>query len=172
MAGRLTLVTAAACLALAACSTAPKADADGAAALAGDSPIAIRARAEAAYSEGRFAEAVDEYTRLARAIPGEADYWYRLGNALVRTRRFEDAAFAYQRSVAIDGSNGRAWHNLGIVRIQQAQAAFAEGIKAGDPSGRVFQDSLRLSTRLYSLMEHGPDEADGSLPDTDKEVLP
>lgn len=167
MASRLIMVATVGLL-LAACGSAPSRPPapapDTGGAVAPGAPLEIRARAEAAYAGGRYAEAATWYAELVKQIPAEGEYWYRLGNALVRSGRLEDAAFAYQRTLIIDESHGRAWHNLGVVRMRQAQEAFAEGIKTSDSTERVFQDSLRLSTGLYSLMEHGRSDADAPAP--------
>ncbi|MCC6538369.1 MAG: tetratricopeptide repeat protein [Bryobacterales bacterium] len=73
---------------------------------------------------------------LARAIALEPDAVaaYRLGVALARLGRLEEAAEAYRRALALDGSLAEAWNNLGHVTAQQgrpeeALAPLAEALK-------------------------------------------
>jgi tetratricopeptide (TPR) repeat protein len=69
-------------------------------------------------------------------IPQEADYWYMLGNTYVRTEQPDKAVLAFQQAILRNPNHARAWHNLGIVRMRQATAAFvssASTAKADDP---------------------------------------
>lgn len=151
------LTLAALVLALAACAGNPSRPA--AAAPAGPpSPERVRelldmqARAEAAYMAGRNDEAARLYTTLVAERPGDAAYWYRLGNALVRTGAHADAGFAYHRTVSLEPGNSRAWHNLGVVQMHLAQESLAEAVKHASGDRAVFDESLRLSAGLYSLV--------------------
>lgn len=157
MARRLTLPVFV--LALAACATTPPVT--GVAGAASPSPeraqelLAMQARADAAYSDGRNAEAVELYTALAKVRPADATYWYRLGNALVRTGAYADAGFAYRRTVVLEPGNSRAWHNLGVVHMHLAQESLAEAVKHAGRDKSVFDESLKLSAGLYSLVGTG-----------------
>ncbi|GAB3339047.1 hypothetical protein GCM10027359_15900 [Marilutibacter aestuarii] len=118
--------------------------------------VELERHAEAAYANGRSEEASRLYRDLVEQIPGEALYWYRLGNALVRTGRQDDAAIAYQQCLKLDPGNGKAWHNLGLVRLHQAQVSFAAGVQNSDSGDRVFDESLKLSTAVFSLIAPAP----------------
>lgn len=142
---------------LAGCAGAPRAQ--RAASTDAGALLAIDAAAAEAYAQGRHADAAEGYLQLVRERPQDAGYWYRLGNALVNTGAFDDAAVAYLRAVAIEPGNARAWHNLGVVRVQQAQAALAGSVQHADPGGEVFNESLKLSTGLYSLVKPVIDRA-------------
>ena len=157
MARRLTVLAVA--LALTACAiTPPATDATD---VAQPSPeraqelLEKQARAEAAYAGGNNREAADLYTALAKERPGDAAYWYRLGNALVRINAFADAGFAYRRTVMLEPGNSRAWHNLGIVHMHLAQESLAEAVKHAGEDTPVFNESLKLSAGLYSLVDAG-----------------
>ena len=121
--------------------------------------LALHAEAGQAYADEAYGDAAVHYMELVKLRPRDASYWYRLGNALVHTGSFNDAAVAYEQALALDPANGKAWHNLGIARVQQAQAALAEAVKRADAGDDVFQDSLRLSTGLYSLVAPAIDDA-------------
>lgn len=109
--------------------------------------------AEAAYTAGDHETAVERYRVLLEAVPNDANYWYRLANALVKTGQHDAAALAYQRTLSLDPKNARAWHNLGIVRLHQSQASFAHSVKQSGHGDAVFHESLRLSRAVYSLTD-------------------
>lgn len=98
--------------------------------------ITTQDQADAAYRANDMEHAAALYLRLTRMVPQEPDYWYMLANAYVRTERPDDAVQAYQQAIARNPNHTRAWHNLGIVRMRQAMAAFvssASTAKSGDP---------------------------------------
>lgn len=155
------LIVALATMALAACAaTSPSREEAIAAGGGADALLAIEAAARAAYAAGDSAAAAGQYEALVKRVPGDPDYWYRLANSLTRQSRYDEAAFAYQRAGTLRPEDARIWHNLGIVRVTQAQVAFAEGVKRGGAGGLAFDDSLRLSTALHSLMRSGIADAD------------
>jgi tetratricopeptide (TPR) repeat protein len=106
--------------------------------------LTTQQQAEAAYRSNDMEHAKALYLQLTRTIPQEADYWYMLGNTYVRTQQPDDAVLAFQQAIARNPNHARAWHNLGIVRMRQATAAFvssASTARADDPL-------QALSTRL------------------------
>lgn len=113
-----------------------------------------------AYARGEYDQAARLYTQMAAAMPAEPDYWYRLANSLVRVGRYNEAELAYRRLLALQPSHARAWHNLGIVRMRQAQEAFAGAVRHSDASQDVFKDSLELSTALFTLVGGDVGEAE------------
>lgn len=124
-----------------------------------DSMLAIDQLAEEAYAAGRHEDAAELYTMLAEALPSESRYWYRLANALYRTDHLDMAAIAYAQALALDPDNERAWHNLGVVRMHQAQESFRHavaGSRAGEP---VSEESLRLARQLSLAIEGVTDGA-------------
>ncbi len=92
--------------------------------------LAQQKHAEQAYDAGNLAQARDDYLSLTRALPLNADYWYRLGNVYVRLDRPDEAADAYAHTLQREPKHAKAWHNLGIVRLRQAAAAFTEGARS------------------------------------------
>ncbi|MBB1088717.1 tetratricopeptide repeat protein [Lysobacter sp. SG-8] len=127
--------------------------------------LEVERRANDAYANGRDEEAAQLYRDLVEQLPTEGPYWYRLGNALVRTGRHDDAAFAYQKSLQLDPDNGKAWHNLGLVRLHQAQTSFAAGVQNSTSGERVFDESLKLSAAVFSLI--APPSNQGATPRPD-----
>jgi tetratricopeptide (TPR) repeat protein len=115
--------------------------------------LTLQEQADTAYRTDDMQRAAALYLQLTKLIPQEADYWYMLGNSYVRTQQPDRAVEAYQQAIARNPNHTRAWHNLGIVRMRQAMAAFvssASTAKQGDPlrdvSTRLADDLARIGT--------------------------
>ena len=121
--------------------------------------VEIDRRADGAYRTGDDESAARLYRTLVESMPNESPYWYRLANTLARTGNYNDAALAYQRTLVLAPENARAWHNLGIVRLRQAQQSFAQGVENSRAGDRVFDESLRLSSAVFSLAGGSGDKA-------------
>lgn len=77
------------------------------------------------------------------------------GNSYARLDQPQPAVAAYREALQRDPRIAPAWHNLGSVLLQQAQAAYtqASGVApAADPLGR---DSALLAARIGAL-RRGP----------------
>jgi tetratricopeptide (TPR) repeat protein len=91
--------------------------------------------------EGRYRQAVPHLEHAVAGEPGVAEWRYRLGCALLRTRRSKEAAAALEQAAAIDEE-----HAYGAVLARLAEARLA----AGDPEGAL--EAIRRRER-----NHGPD---------------
>jgi predicted Zn-dependent protease len=84
----------------------------------------MQQQAQLAYVGGDDARAENLLLGLARAVPNDAETWLTLGNLYARSNRPDQAAEAYQKVLMLHRGDPRAWHNMGIVRLRQAWAAF------------------------------------------------
>ena len=87
-------------------------------------------QADQAYLGGNLAQALSGYQALTRVYPQNADFWFRMGNVYVRMERPDEAADAYRHTLQIEPTHAKAWHNLGIIRLRQAEAAFAQSAQS------------------------------------------
>lgn len=110
--------------------------------------VGIDRQADAAYREGRDADAERLYTELARALPDEAPYWFRLGNVYARSGRDEEAVLAYRKALQRQPGHARAMHNLAVVRLRQAQDAYDASARAAAPGDGVYEESRRMQAAL------------------------
>jgi cytochrome c-type biogenesis protein CcmH/NrfG len=121
-------------------------------------------QADRAYVEGNLAQALSGYQSLTRAMPQNADFWFRLGNVYARLKRPDEAVDAYQHALAIEPGHAKAWHNLGIIRLRQAEAAFVQGAGAAagiDPG--LQKDSADKARDIAALRgTANPDDAPAS----------
>jgi cytochrome c-type biogenesis protein CcmH/NrfG len=126
--------------------------------------LTTQQQASEAYQADDMEHASALYLKLTRLIPQEADYWYMLGNTYVRLQQPDQAVQAYQQAIARNPNHSRAWHNLGIVRMRQAMAAFVSSAgtaKAGDPMNEV---STQLADQLARISSGGGKPADQAAP--------
>ena len=73
-------------------------------------------KANQAYTEGRFQEAVDGYQGLVDAGHWSANLFYDLGNAWFRLGHFGRAILNYERALALDPRHPEATANLRLAR--------------------------------------------------------
>jgi tetratricopeptide (TPR) repeat protein len=88
--------------------------AGGASLQAAEDPVF--SKANQAYSEGRFQEAVDGYESLMQSGRWNANLFYNLGNAWFRLGDFGKAILNYERALALDPHHPEATANLRLAR--------------------------------------------------------
>lgn len=71
----------------------------------------------AAYREGRFADAVAAYEEAVRAGAGNSAVYYNLGNAYFRLGQIGRAILSYERSLRLNPRNDDARRNLDFVSL-------------------------------------------------------
>jgi tetratricopeptide (TPR) repeat protein len=74
------------------------------------------AKANQAYAQGRFREAIDGYENLVRSGQWSANLFYDLGNAYFRTNDFGRAILNYERALALERRHPEATANMQIAR--------------------------------------------------------
>jgi tetratricopeptide (TPR) repeat protein len=74
------------------------------------------AKANQAYAQGHFKEAIDGYENLVRSGQWSANLFYDLGNAYFRTNDFGRAILNYERSLALEPHHPEAIANIQIAR--------------------------------------------------------
>lgn len=86
---------------------------------AADDPAWASARA---YSQEDDAEAIQSLRRIVRDEPRNAEAWFYLGHRLMRTERWEDAADALGRAVALNPHEQSYTQSLVLAKMHQAYA--------------------------------------------------
>ncbi|MBN8923857.1 MAG: hypothetical protein BGP10_08295 [Rhodanobacter sp. 68-29] len=118
-------------------------------------------QADQAYVQGNLAGALSGYQSLTHAMPQNADFWFRLGNIYARLDRSDEAVDAYRHTLSIEPGHAKAWHNLGIIRLREAEAAFARSASAAagidDGLQKESADKARDIAALRSAAK--PDDA-------------
>ena len=112
----------------------------------------LQAEADAAYAAGDWSLAVSRLQALARAAPQDAQVRFRLGNALVRADRLEEAIGAYAGSLGIDPAQPKALHNKGIAQLRLARANLRQAAAlSSDPE--IAGHAAELTRQLDALLE-------------------
>lgn len=116
--------------------------------------LADRAAADQAYAKGDRAAALREYENFVRNAPEDAVAWTRIGNLHLIADQPEAAIAAYQVALRITPDDVEAMHNLGVIRLRQAQAvmqAESAARPAGDPQKVRLDCDLK---RIMSIQTH------------------
>jgi tetratricopeptide (TPR) repeat protein len=112
----------------------------------------LRREAQLAYTGNQDERAEKLLLGLARAVPNDAETWFYLGNLYARTKRPAQAVDAYQKSLMLKTDDAKAWHNLGVVKLREAWAAFIQAYGVVPP-----EDPLASKlNELISAMEKLP----------------
>jgi Flp pilus assembly protein TadD len=112
---------------------------------------ALRQEAQDAYAGEQDDKAEKLLLGLARAAPSEPETWFYLGNLYARTARPEQAVDSYQKALMLNSTDAKVWHNLGVVRVRQAWAAFAQSyalVKGDDPLREKVEKEIEAMERI------------------------
>lgn len=126
------------------------------------SPIdadAALARGEQAYRREDWDTAEREFLAAAQALREDAEPWFKLGNVYVRTARYDIAAQAYEQCLRRAPGHAKAWHNLGVVRLHQADRSFERVSEAPEPHDAALDARAR---RMRELLEDAIEPAPGA----------
>ncbi len=118
--------------------------------------------AQLAYERGEDARAEQLYRALARQTPSDPEIWLRLGNLYARAHKPDAAADAYQRALAIHGSDPRIWYNLGVIRMRQGWMSLIQAYnysEEGDPVNVQADDMIQFLGKMPGVTEGGPQPA-------------
>lgn len=128
----------------------------------------LRREAQSAYAGAEDERAEKLLLGLSRAAPNDPETWFYLGNLYARTNRPEQAIAAYQKSLMLKGDDARAWHNMGVVRLREAWAAFIQAhnlASAGDPlQARLEQLIKSMETMPLEGLNRNAKQAPGASP--------
>lgn len=126
--------------------------------------------AERAYDSRDWRAAEESYLELTKRIPQDAYAYFRLGNALAKQARFDEAADAYREALVRDAGMAKAYSNLGMVRLLQAEAAFDASIakasnnEASTSNSKKMLKEIRKITNIPVLEVGSPAVSRGGKP--------
>ena len=88
------------------------------------------------YKEQNWEESEKHYRILTQKSPVEAEPWFKLGNIYARTLRIDFAIGSYRETLVRDPQHIKAWHNMALIQLRQADKSYEELellVKPGDP---------------------------------------
>ena len=109
---------------------------------------ALLGAADQAYAQGKWPEAEADYRKVITQAPNDGYAYLRLGNTLLKQSRLDEAAQAYTQALHDDINKSKAYQNLAMIRLLQAETALTaelETIPANDGS------SAQVKHMLYHL---------------------
>jgi len=112
----------------------------------------VERTAREAYDRQDWAQAEQQYLTLTTKEAASAEPWFRLGNIYARTDRADLAVRAYREAIARDPKHARAWHNMGIVQLQQAAASFGEIEKVASRDDPLYARSAEIRASIQALI--------------------
>lgn len=104
-------------------------------------------QARQAYEAGRWEDARQRYAALAEQAPDDTEIRFRLGNVYARLGRLDEAVATYQELLSRQPAYPKGWHNLALVRLNQAMAALNEAQRQGSP------EEVRPARRLLDALD-------------------
>jgi Flp pilus assembly protein TadD len=129
-------------------------------------PLDQAVAARQAYEEGQWDKARELYARLAKLLPDDADIRFRLGNVNARLGRLDEAADLYKEVLERQPAFPKAWHNLALVRLQQAMDSLAEAER------RAGVEERKSSRRLLDALDNALGNPKPAAPDCPAVALP
>jgi Flp pilus assembly protein TadD len=78
-------------------------------------------KAEAAYRDGKFAEAQSGFEEAARLIPQYGEIHTTLGTVHMKQNRFPEAEAGYRKAIELDPDDATPHYNLGVCLLKQSK---------------------------------------------------
>ena len=113
----------------------------------------VFAKANQAYSEGRFQEAAEGYESVVQSGQWNANLFYDLGNACYRLGNFGKAILNYERALALDPRHPEAEANLRLARDEaRALELRKDWVERYVSMATVKQYSIAAAVALWSAL--------------------
>ena len=117
----------------------------------------IFAKANQAYTEGRFQEASEGYQSLVDSGRRHANLFYNLGNAWFRVGDFGKAILNYERALALDSRHPEATANLRLARdearaLELRTDRFERYVAMGTPTHYAIAAAIAFWFLLFGIM--------------------
>lgn len=124
-----------------------------------DLPDALQFLGVLRHQHGASDEAVELIRKSIALAPERANYLNNLGNVLFETQRWQEAADAYERAIALaGGANADVWNNLGVVRralgrTSDAARAYEQAIEVDPRHADAYHNMGNLLTGIGRIKE-------------------
>ncbi len=107
------------------------------------------AKADSAYAQERYQEALQLYLGEMKAHGTSSDLYYNVGNTYYRMKDYTHAILYYERSLSLNPANAQARENLDFVR---SKAKISEDTGASFFTDVVLDAAGRLSSNTWALL--------------------
>lgn len=126
--------------------------------------MAIRMEAVQAYQQRDYQTALPLYIQLTNAVTTDPELWFQLGNIHARLRQPEPAIEAYRAALKLNPRFSKAWHNMGVVQIQQSTNTFTQMLQNTPVNDPLYARGEAISQQLLTILGKKsalPDSASG-----------
>lgn len=113
--------------------------------------VTLRQQAMSAYRRGDMVHALKNYRALADMLPSDTQVWFHLGNVYARLNQPQLATDAYQHVLQRDPTHAKAWHNMGVVYLHQAEAAFVQSANTATHAPALRKQSMAMAASMGRL---------------------
>lgn len=113
--------------------------------------FAVLGKANAAYAREDWLEAETLYRQLAQRVPDDAYAFFRLGNVYGRQSRWDEAVDAYYEALRRDAGMAKAYHNLAVIHMLQAEAAFEAAVAKAPRDEAVIKQARRMLAEIRKI---------------------
>ncbi len=114
--------------------------------------LQLQAYAANAYEKEDWRAAERRFKELTERVPGEGEFWFRLGNIYARTHRPEEAVKAYKEALIRQKVKSKSWHNMGIVYVRQAANAFTQMLEEMPAEDPLFERAMALNEAMLKIL--------------------
>jgi tetratricopeptide (TPR) repeat protein len=112
-----------------------------------------RIKADKAYQDGQYQDALKYYDKLSDAVPAEAELWFRLGNTYARMSMTDEAIKAYREAMVRDPYFSKAWYNAALNQLRASSNTFLESLNYIPKNDPVYILSESYYQKLFVLMD-------------------
>lgn len=113
----------------------------------------VMQEAKAAYQAKNWKLAEEKFALLVSLMPGEAEFWYKLGNIYAHTNQPAKAITAYKEVIIRNTKFTKAWHNLSVMSLRQTTHLFIEMLQYMDPNDPLFKIAKETGNDLLAIMK-------------------
>ncbi|MCH1926571.1 tetratricopeptide repeat protein [Shewanella sp. C32] len=107
--------------------------------------------AEEAYTEARLTDAETQYLQLTLTNPEYKEAWFKLGNIYARQGRYEASIRCYEKVLALDNQDGKAWFNLAVVKLNQSRQTLQQAEQTLAPDTAELKQIKQLTQTLNQV---------------------
>lgn len=119
-------------------------------------PIEVANLANSLYDQGQYRQAQAILSGLTQAHPGQAYFWFRLGNCETQLGHYSAAITAFEQALRIDPNNGRVSYNLALAHSATARDAFAMAKRQLAVGSPLRKDAEQYRRLLEVAVGRGP----------------
>ena len=113
----------------------------------------VMEEAKTAYTAKDWKTAEEKFAQLVALMPGEAEFWFKLGNIYAHTNQPSKAITAYKEVVLRQPKMTKAWHNLSVMSLRQTTHLFVEMLQYMSPEDPLFNKAKTTGDELIKILK-------------------